>query len=86
MHRWWGSSNDSAKQASERDQRAARRTINNLNLNPLSSDDEEDYLECDTSIQNTSIFNVDGADDLDESVDSNHQEPGAICHGSFDAG
>ena len=64
MHKWWGSSQDSATQASERDQRAARRTIKNLNLNPLSDDDE--FEDCDTSISNTSIFNqLDGPDDTE---------------------
>ena len=42
MNRWWGSSADSAKQtadrnqrAQQRDQRAVRGIVDNLNLNPL---------------------------------------------------
>ena len=64
MHRWWGASADSEKQNSERDQRAARRVIKSLDLNPNPLSDDE-FVECDTSINNTSIFNVDGADDAD---------------------
>ena len=64
MNRWWGSSNDSQRQSAERSQRAARRTINNLDLH-LS--DEEEYLECDTSVHNRSIFSLDGAADELES-------------------
>ena len=43
MNRWWGSSDDSSRQASERQKRAeernqqsTRQTIDQLNLNPLS--------------------------------------------------
>ena len=75
MNRWWGSTADSAKQSSERTQRAARRTINSLNLNPLS--DEDEFLDCNTSINNTSIFGVDGADDA-SSVNSEEEVPGAM--------
>ena len=60
MNRWWGSSAESSKQTSERDQRAANgnqravhQTLSQLNLNPLSSDEE--YKDCDTSIHNTFI-------------------------------
>ena len=56
MHRWPGSSEDSSNQKSERNQRAARRTIKTLNLNPLSSEDEEVFQDCDTSFS----LNVDG--------------------------
>ena len=64
MHRWWGSSADSEKQNSERDQRAARRVIKSLDLNPNPLSDDE-FVECNTSINNKSIFNVDGADDAE---------------------
>ena len=69
MHRWFGSAADSSKQASDRDQRAARRTINSLDLQ--LSEDEEEYQDCDVSINNTSIFNLDGQvdEDLDEDPD-----------------
>ena len=66
MNRWWGSKADSDKQSSERDQRAARRRISELNLN--LSEDEEDFKDCDTSINNTSIWNLDGQ--VDEDVSS----------------
>ena len=66
MNRWWGSKSDSNQQASARDQRAARRIVNTLDLR-LSDDEELDFQDCDTSINNISIFsNVDGADDIDE--------------------
>ena len=55
MHRWWGSKDDSNRQSADRDRRAARRTINSLNL-VLSDNDEEIYEECNTSVGNTSIF------------------------------
>ena len=61
MNRWLGTPEDSSKQASERSQRAARRTI--AALPSIASDsDEADFQDCDTSFQ---LPNVDGNDDLD---------------------
>ena len=79
MNRWWGSSSDSQQQSAERDQRAARRKITSLNLNPLSDNDDE-FQDCNTSIGNTSIFNanLDGADSVpvsDESEDETDNMP-----------
>ena len=67
MNRWWGSKADSDKQAGDRNQRAARRTLNELDL--CLSEDEE-YEECNTSLKNTSLFNLDGQVDEDSIVDS----------------
>ena len=59
MHRWWGSKDDSEKQAGDRNQRAARRVIRNLSSpEPTSSGDE--YAECETS----GLFNLDGNDSV----------------------
>ena len=69
MNWWGGSKKDSETQAGERSQRAARRKIADLQLNPLS-DEEEIYEDCDLSINNTSIFNVDGADDAADEDDA----------------
>ena len=63
MHRWFGSSKDSEEQASQRDQRAARRYISTI---PQVSDSDE-YEDCDTSLNNRSIFGLDGADDTEVS-------------------
>ena len=57
MNRWWGSSNDSDKQAAERNARAARRTI--AALPTVNSDSDDEYGDCETSL----LFGVDGADD-----------------------
>ena len=67
MHRWWGNSADSSAQASQRDQRAARRIIASLDLPLSNSDDEDEYKECDLS---TSFLNLDGQDDADTSSNS----------------
>ena len=56
MFRWTGNKTTSASQASERDSRAARRTINSLNLNPLSSEDEFEDANCSLS----QSLNLDG--------------------------
>ena len=64
MFRWPGSKSESDKQASERSQRAARRTITSLNLNPCSSDEE--FKDCDTSFNNSNIFTLDGAEELSD--------------------
>ena len=55
MNRWLGSAADSANQATARDRRAAQRYIQNLP--PVFSDNEDDFLECETSFSN---LNVDG--------------------------
>ena len=61
MHRWFGSSQDAEEQASQRDQRAARRFISSI---PQVSESDDEYAECDSSLNNQSIFlGVDGADD-----------------------
>ena len=69
---WWnGSKKDSDLQASERNSRAARRAINSLSPLVLSSDDDEQYQDCDTSLL---YANVDGADDqvLDDNRPRSH--------------
>ena len=71
MHWWPGSSKDSSDQAATRQQRAARRTINKLELVLSEDDDDNNFQDCDTSINNTSIFGLDGADDLSDSEESN---------------
>ena len=63
MHRWWGSREDSDRQSSERDRRAARRTIDRLPK--LPSDDDEDFHECDLS--SSFLHQVDGNDSDGES-------------------
>ena len=82
MHRWFGSQQDSSQQAASRDQRAAdrerraaRETLANLNLNPLS-DEEDIYEDCNLSINNTSIFNLDGQADEESSSESDHTPEG----------
>ena len=55
MNRWWGSKADSDQQTSERNQRAARRTI--AALPAVLSDTEDDYHDCNLS---NSFLNVDG--------------------------
>ena len=69
MNRWWGSSNDSAKQASERDRRAAKRFINTLP--DLSDSEEENFNDCETSINNKSIYQLDGDADSESDTNSN---------------
>ena len=68
MNRWWGNNQDSEKQAAERSQRQARRNIKKLDLPVVSSGDEDDFLDCDTS--GLGIFpNLDGNDsDASEDV------------------
>ena len=78
MFRWPGSKADSDKQSSERDQRAARRTISSLNLNPLSEDEE--YQDCDTSFNNSNIFTVDGAaDQISDEEDNMSLSPAELA-------
>ena len=59
MNRWWGNQDDSARQSGERDQRAARRTINSLPLVTSDSDEENNFQDAEFSF-NTSL-NLDGA-------------------------
>ena len=80
MHRWFGSKEDSAEQASNRDRRAAQRTINSLTLQLSSEDENEEYEDCNLSIHHTSIFSLDGAndDDLEDSVNSEESSSAGI--------
>ena len=73
MNRWWGSSDDSAKQSAARDQRAASRFIRQLPPAALS-DPEEEFAECNTSFHNSSLFNLDGQEDVEDSSDE--EQPG----------
>ena len=57
MSRWFGSVQDSDRQASERNQRAARRAIASFPV--ISSGSEDEFGDCETSIH----LQVDGADD-----------------------
>ena len=68
MHRWWGSASDSAKQASERDNRQARRTISRFPQIPDSSEDE--YEDC--NLSTSFIPNLDGADDASSGTSTPH--------------
>ena len=64
MNRWWGNQEDSDRQTSERNSRAARRIISQQ---PVLSSDEEPFLDADTSIHDLSgVANLDGADDIPE--------------------
>ena len=57
---WWpGNKQDSERQASDRNSRAARRTLAALPQVVLSSDDELPYEDCDTSL----LFATDGTND-----------------------
>ena len=58
MNRWWGSKDDSDRQAGERASRAARRVI--ADQVQVKSDSEDDFQDCDTS---GLLLNVDGNDD-----------------------
>ena len=60
MNRWLGSSADSKKQAGERSQRAARRTISSL---PTVTSDSDEFEDCNTSFR---LPNLDGQEDEDE--------------------
>ena len=62
MNRWWGSKSDSLEQASQRDRRAARRTIAALPV--ISSDDDDQYEDCNLSVSH--FPNLDGQGDEDE--------------------
>ena len=67
MNRWFGTSDDSSRQSSERDRRAARRTINSqlsLRLSPSGSEDE--FNECETSFHHNNVsLNLDGQTDYE---------------------
>ena len=71
MFRWLGDKSESDKQSSERNQRAARRTLSQLNLNPLSDDE---FQDCDTSFNNSNLFTVDGANDENLSGEESEDE------------
>ena len=64
MNRWPGSADDSARQASDRDSRAARRYL--AQIPQVTSDSDDDFRDCETSL----LFSGDGADDLEESLNS----------------
>ena len=53
MNRWWGDKDESLRQASERDSRAARRYIKQIPI--IQSDSEENFEDCESS-----LINVDG--------------------------
>ena len=63
MNWWSGSMQDADRQASERNSRAARRTIAALPV--VVSSDEEAYQDCDTSL----LFSTDGANDGSDDED-----------------
>ena len=60
MFHWQGSKSDSTRQQGERSQRAARRYIQSSAIASTLDESTDEFLECDTSISN-----VDGADDSD---------------------
>ena len=65
MNRWFGTTDDSEKQASARNQRAARRTIAKLSIPTSPSVSDDDFNDCETSFRH----NLDGEggepDDMD---------------------
>ena len=65
MNRWFGTKEDSDRQASARNARAARRTIASLPELRLSSD-EDDFNDCESSF--TTSLNLDGQ--VDDETDS----------------
>ena len=73
MNRWFGTSQDSQQQASERASRAARRTIASQVVPLVLSDSEDEYRDCNTS--NSNIFGgLDGADDIVDDDDMSQAE------------
>ena len=66
MFRWTGNKDDSEKQAADRSSRAARRTIASLPIPVLSSDEEVEFNDCETSFAGAGIPNLDGNDDEPE--------------------
>ena len=65
MNRWWGSKEDSDKQASERDQRSARRVLNEQQL-LFQEDSASDGEYADCNLSASFILNLDGAGDDEE--------------------
>ena len=66
MNRWWGSAEDSARQASDRSSRQARRIISRQNQILSSGSDEDTF---DDANQSLSALNLDGEPgDLDQPV------------------
>ena len=61
MNWWLGSAADSSKQASERNNRAARGTIATLPTVASDSDEDLDFADCNSS----GLLGLDGADDRD---------------------
>ena len=69
MNRWFGGKDESDKQAAERNSRAARRTLAEQQQqlrNIVSSDEEEVFGDCNTSLL---AGNVDGTDDTEVMAD-----------------
>ena len=66
MNRWWGDKDESLRQASERDSRAARRYIKQIPI--IQSDSEENFEDCESS-----LINVDG--ELETPVNSAPNSP-----------
>ena len=62
MNRWQGDESTSQRQAADRSQRAARRTVRSLNI-PSDSDDDLSFHDPDTSF--SSNLNLDGEADMD---------------------
>ena len=71
MHRWFGDASRSDQQASERNQRAARRTLKEqkLSYTSASEEDEENFLDANNSL--SLPLNVDGGADSDFDSGSN---------------
>ena len=67
MNRWWGTKADSETQSSQRDSRAARRTIAALPV--VSSDDEEGYEDC--NLSHSFLINLDGNADSSSEEEEN---------------
>ena len=78
MNRWWGNKQDSANQAAERSQRAARRTIRELNLNVLS--DEDDFQDANSTLDNVAFanLNLDGGHSQASSVVGSDEEVDSV--------
>ena len=65
---WFGSAQDSSRQASERDQRSARRTVaEQQKILQQTEEEDEEYLDCDLS--NTTFPNLDGGNTPEDSED-----------------
>ena len=68
MNRWWGNANDSDRQQSERNQRAARRYIQS---NIIASDEDE-FADANSSLTLDPVLNLDG-----DAIDMNAAEAAA---------